>query len=248
MKDNHIKVIVCCYNVENWIAANINSIKNQTHKNFHCIIVDAKSSDKTVSKAKELIKDDSRFEITCNEERKFALQNIFETAHDLAPNDEDIITTVDGDDWLYDNKSFEKVVKCYNEDPELVLTYGNYIHYPDGSNSELRAYPDEVIANKGYRDYKWLASHLRTYKYKLFKNLKREDLVATWDNKFYDMAYDMPLMYPMLEMSGGKWKFMPDILYVYNVANPWNENKVDIPAIYRVENEVRNKQRYKAVF
>jgi hypothetical protein len=55
-------------------------------------------------------------------------------------------------------------------------------------------------------------------------------------------------MYPMLEMSGGKWKFMPDILYVYNIANPLNENKVDIPAIYRVENEVRGKQKYEVVF
>ena len=248
MKDNHFKIIVCCYNVENWITANINSIKNQTHKNFHCIIVDAKSSDQTVAKAEELIKDDIRFEILQNEERKFALQNIYETAHYSDPNDEDIITTVDGDDWLIDKTALAKVNECYNQNPEIVLTYGNYVFYPEGTPSELKAYPEDVVNNHEYRKYKWLASHLRTYKFKLFKHLKREDLIASWDNKFYDMAYDMPLMYPMLEMSGGKWKFMPDVLYVYNVVNPLNENKVDIPAIYRVENEVRNKTKYKAIF
>ena len=73
-------------------------------------------------------------------------------------------------------------------------------------------------------------------------------MIASWNNEFYDMAYDMPMMYPMLEMSGGHWKFMPDILYVYNVQNPLNENKVDVPAIYRVDNEVRNKEKYKAIF
>jgi len=248
MKNNHFKIIVCCYNVENWIKANIKSIKSQTHQNFHCIVVDANSTDQTVSRAKEAIGDDSRFEILRNEERKFALQNIYETAHYSNPGEEDIITTVDGDDWLYDSESLEKVNRCYNENPEIVLTYGNYMHYPDGSNSELRAYPEHVVDNHDYRGHKWLASHLRTYKFKLFKNLKREDLIASWDGQFYDMAYDMPLMYPMLEMSGGKWKFMPDTLYVYNVVNPLNENKVDIPAIYRVENQVRAKDKYEAIF
>ena len=248
MKDHHFKIIVCGYNVEKYIAANIKSIQNQTHTNFHCIIVDAKSTDNTVAKAQELIAGDSRFEIVCNEERKFALQNIFEAAHYSNPDDEDVVTTVDGDDWLYDEDALAKVNQCYNEDTELVLTYGNYIHYPDGSNSELRAYPQEIIETQNYRGYKWLASHLRTYKFKLFKHLKREDLISTWNDQFYDMAYDMPMMYPMLEMSGGHWKFMPDILYVYNVQNPLNENKVDVPAIYRVDNEVRNKEKYKAIF
>ena len=78
--------------------------------------------------------------------------------------------------------------------------------------------------------------------------IRREDLIASWNNEFYDMAYDMPMMFPMLEMSGGNWKFMSDPLYVYNVQNPLNENKVDVPAIYRVDNEVRNKEKYKAIF
>jgi glycosyltransferase involved in cell wall biosynthesis len=248
MKNHHFKIIVCCYNVEKWITANIKSIKKQTHENFHCIIVDAVSSDKTVEKARELIKGDARFEVVCNEKRKFALQNIYEMAHYSKPDDEDIITTVDGDDWLADETALEKVNKCYNENEEIVLTYGNYIFYPEGSQSELRAYPEDIIENADYRKYKWLASHLRTYKYKLFKNIKKDDLIASWNEKFYDMAYDMPLMYPMLEMSAGKWKFMSDILYTYNVVNPLNENKVDIPAIYRVENEVRNKKKYEPLF
>ena len=248
MKNNHFKIIVCGYNVENWITANIKSIKDQTHTNFHCIIVDAASTDKTALVAEKLIGDDTRFEIIRKEERNFALQNIYESVHYSVPDDEDIITTVDGDDWLYNDTVLEKVNKCYNESPEIVLTYGNHINYPYGEQSELRAYPQHVIENHNYRGYKWLASHLRTYKFKLFKNLKREDLIASWDGKFYDMAYDMPLMYPMLEMSGGKWKFVPDILYVYNVQNPLNENKVSIPAIYRVENEVRAKEKYQVIF
>jgi len=248
MKDHHFKIIVCGYNVEKYIAANIKSIQNQTHTNFHCIIVDAKSTDNTVAKARELIAGDLRFEIICNEKRQFALQNIFESVHDSNPDDEDIVTTVDGDDWLADEHALATVNRYYNNDPELLLTYGNFIRYPDGSSSNLRAYPQEVIDTQNYRKYEWLATHLRTYKFKLFKHLKRKDLIASWNGQFYDMAYDMPLMYPMLEMSGGKWKFTPEILYVYNIQNPLSENKVDIPAIYRVDNEVRNKEKYKEIF
>jgi len=248
MKDHHFKIIVCCYNVEKWISTNIKSIKKQTHENFHCIIVDAASSDETVSKAEELIKDDPRFEIICNDKRKFALQNIYESVHNSSPDNDDIITTVDGDDWLYNEKSLETVNQFYNDNPEILLTYGNYIFYPEGRISQLESYPQEIIDKSDYRKHKWLASHLRTYKFELFKNIKKEDFIASWDGEYYDMAYDMPLMFPMLEMSGGKWRFMPDILYVYNVQNPLNENKVDIPAIYRVENEVRNKKKYEAIF
>jgi len=248
MKNYHFKIIVCCYNVEKWIATNIKSIKKQTHDNFHCIIVDAASSDKTVVKAKQLIEDDDRFEIIVNDERKFALQNIYESVHYSNASDEDIITTVDGDDWLYNEKALEIVNKFYNDNPEILLTYGNYVFYPDGRDSELKAYPPDITASRNYRKYKWLASHLRTYKFKLFKHLKKEDLIASWSGKFYDMAYDMPLMYPMLEMCGDRWKFMPDILYVYNIYNPLNENKVNIPAIERVDNEVRNKKKYEVIF
>ena len=45
MKNSLISVIVTCYNRENTIKECLESIKNQTYKNFECIIVDDGSTD-----------------------------------------------------------------------------------------------------------------------------------------------------------------------------------------------------------
>ena len=75
---NHFKIIVPMYNVEQWIEKNINSIKSQGYEEFQCILIDDISTDNTVSRVKELVKDDDRFVLHVNTEKKFALQNIYE--------------------------------------------------------------------------------------------------------------------------------------------------------------------------
>ena len=50
-----------------------------------------------------------RFNLILNKEKKFALKNIYEGIKLLNPSDEDIIITIDGDDWLYDSTVFDKV-------------------------------------------------------------------------------------------------------------------------------------------
>lgn len=246
-KNNSFRIIVCCYNVEKWICKTINSIKSQKYKNFICTIVDANSTDNTVKEAYIEIANDKRFEILINKERKFPLQNQFETIKNLNLEDDDIIVNVDGDDWFYDENSLNKINEVYSEFPDTLLTYGNFILYPDNTISQLREYPQEIIDNNLYRKYNWLASHLRTFKYKLFKNLSQEYLLSK-NGKYFEKAGDLALMFPLLEMSGGKIKFVPDILYVYNVQNPLNENKVDVSMILSCEEEIRSKQSCNPIF
>jgi len=246
--ENHFKIIVCCYNTEDWISKTIRSIKHQQHKNFECFIVDAASTDNTLGEIKQTISKDSRFHIIENKERKPPLQNQFETLSSINVHDEDVIVNIDGDDWLYNSEALSIVNEEYSKNKNLLLTHGNFILYPHGNKSELESYPQNIIDNNDYRKYKWLASHLRTFKYKLFKNLKKEELLSSWDNKYYEKAGDLALMFPLLEMSGGNIKFISDILYVYNIDNPLNENKENINLINKVEMELRNKEKKKPIF
>jgi hypothetical protein len=52
----------------------------------------------------------------------------------------------------------------------------------------------------------------------------------------------------MIEMSGKeKFKFINDILYVYNESNPINDHKVDIRLTIELANKIRNKKPYNKI-
>ena len=67
--EKHFKLITPVYNAEKWVGLCIQSVKDQSHKNFTQIIVDDCSTDGTVSDAKDAIGDDPRFVIIERKEK-----------------------------------------------------------------------------------------------------------------------------------------------------------------------------------
>jgi hypothetical protein len=51
-------------------------------------------------------------------------------------------------------------------------------------------------------------------------------------------------MFPMLEMSGHRAKFISEVLYIYNAANPINDCKVDRQLQRSLETAIRMQKRY----
>lgn len=238
-------ITVPFYNVEKYIERCINSIKNQTYKNFICVLTDDNSSDKTLNIAKHIASYDQRFVIISNEQRKDVMENTINAIKIVKPHDEDIIITIDGDDWLAHEKVFEKIAKKYQE-KDILLTYGNYKIFPSEKIGHCSAYPKYVIENNLYRKDKWRASHLRTFKYKLWKNIKEEDLKHP-DGSWMFPCADQTYMLPMLEMSGGKFHFFSEVLYVYNRETSLNADKVK--GLKQLENEkiTRSREPYKKI-
>lgn len=62
-----ISIIIPVFNVEKYIEKSLISIKNQTFKEFECIIVDDGSQDKSINIAKKVINNDKRFFIVSKE-------------------------------------------------------------------------------------------------------------------------------------------------------------------------------------
>ena len=146
------------------------------------------------------------------------------------PQDDDIIVTLDGDDWLAHDQVFNILNRTYDT-TKCWMTYGSYVEYPSGQQGiEASAYPPEELANKdfNFRKAKWRASHLRTFKYGLWKKIKYEDFLD-WNGEFYKTSIDKAFMYPMIEMARERSQFISDILYVYNFHNPLNVHKVRRP-------------------
>ena len=247
---NKFKIVVPMYNVEKWVKNTINTIKKQSYRNFECVIIDDISTDSSYSVVKELIKDDDRFELIKNTEKKFALRNIYEGIEHLKPDVNDIVVTVDGDDWLYNYNVLEKVNQVYMQN-NCFITYGISVYLDDLKKGLVmpngsEPFPPQVVANSLFRDYRWVSSHLRTFKYGLWNKIKREDLLDE-DGQFFRMAWDLAFMFPMLEMAQERHRFISDILYVYNNDNPINDHKVDTPLQLRTDHYIRRKERYSRI-
>jgi len=144
-----------------------------------------------------------------------ALENFLAAASDVPPDD--VILMLDGDDWLAHDHVLEVVARAY-DDPTVWLTHGSF-RFADGRPGFTEAYP-----SANYRKEPWLATHLKTYRAGLLRSLTSRDL-CTSDGKYRDVAWDMSLMFPLLELSGPEHiRHIPDVLYVYNFASSFEHN------------------------
>jgi hypothetical protein len=87
-------------------------------------------------------------------------------------------------------------------------------------------------------------SHIRTWRAFLWRKIKEEDLKDE-NGEYWKVTGDLAFMFPMLEMSGEKhYRFIEDIMYVYNEQNPLNDHKVDLTMVNNLANKIRNKKSY----
>lgn len=103
MKDDiKVSAIIPAYNVENYLKVCIESILNQTLKEFEIIIVDDGSTDRTPEILEEYAQKDSRIKvITQTNQKQGAARN---RGLEIAKGE--YITFIDADDWV-DNNYFE---------------------------------------------------------------------------------------------------------------------------------------------
>ena len=238
--------IIPGYNVSDWITKCITSIQKQDYKNYSVTYIDDLSTDKSSDIYKNLTRKQNNFKIIVNENKNYALKNISEAIQLLKADDDDIIIVLDADDWLSSPQVLSYLNTFYQEN-KCLMTYGSYMYYPFGDPGiEPSDYPAEVVKNNAYREDKWRATHLRTFKKKLWDKINQEDFVDM-DGQYYKMAYDQAMMLPMLEMSRERAMYVPEILHVYNRANALNVDKLKQKQQYQTMLRIRNKNKYKRV-
>ena len=241
--DTHFKIIVPAFNAEKWTKTLIKSIKSQQYDNFECFIGDDMSTDRTIKKFEKHISGDDRFTIVQNTEKKYALKNIYDLIKLSNPSPDDVIVILDGDDWLTTRHVLSSLDRRYTS-TSCHITYGSFVECPLGEiGKEASQYPPEVINTNTFRSDKWRASHLKTFKYSLWKKVNVEDLKDS-TGSFYEMSYDQAMMLPMLEMAGEKALYIPEALCVYNTINPLAVNKTRAEKQHKLMLEIRAKKPY----
>lgn len=243
---NHISIVISTRNSVNYVAKCLESAISQDYSDYEIIFLDAKSNDGTYEKAKEFETKFSNIKVLQNEVRKYQGENI-RIGTEMSP-EKSIIITLDGDDWFPHSNVLSKINSIYNE-TGCWMTYGTYVEYPHRDVSMYyHEYPLDVRVNKTFRQHRWLASHLRTFRRELFLKINPEDMKDPTTNDYVSMAPDLSFQFPMLEMCGvDKSKYISDILYVYNRENPMNESKINQDEINRIEQMLRSKKPYETV-
>jgi len=236
-------VIIPSYNAEKWLPRCIETVKKQDYNNYRVVIIDDCSTDNSNSVIRKEIENDDKFSLVVTDKNGGALNSAAIGIEYANPEDEEVIVILDGDDWFSRKDVLSILDKVYSNN-DCLMTYGSYVEYPSKIRGKFsRQLPDHIIKNKTFRSIPWMTSHIRTFKYKLWKSVRREDILDS-NGQIYRMAGDMPVMFPMLEMAEERSFFIKDLLYIYNRTNPLNEDKVNHELQLSIEGEVRKKPIY----
>lgn len=180
-------------------------------------------------------------------ERVTALPNWIDATLEFCKTD-DILVSLDGDDWLLNKKVFSYINEMYEQNNIWVM-YGGCVwtdgrKFTNGSSCCSLPYLEDDFNHLRKTAFK--VSMMRTYKGGLFHKIKELDseLSSFKDSsgKFYESACDVALMYPILEMAGfERVKHNTKSIYVYNRENVINDDKVDQQKQWSVHSEILKK-------
>lgn len=242
-KQRHFVVVVPTYNNDRYFQRNFDSIINQDYENYEVIIIDDASTDNTYANLHQVIEAgnfQNKVTLMRNEVNRGALHNIYSMIQKC--KNESIVVLCDGDDWL-GHLEVLKDLNLYYENEDVWVTYGQFTRYPSGRKGQCTPVSRAFLQSGRFRMQQgWVYSHLRTFYAGLAKRIKLIDLLL--GQSFYRVGGDLPLMYPILEMSRTHTYFTPDISYVYNQENPLNDYKLRLKEQENVEKVVRKKPIY----
>jgi glycosyltransferase involved in cell wall biosynthesis len=247
MVQNIFRVIVTVYNAEKWIYKCLQSIKLQTYQIFYIYIVNDGSTDNTGKEIQRFIDESVGFGITYINEKTNSGSGLLSMIkcwkcfrHESEDN---IMMTVDGDDWLADNTVLEKLNQIY-QDRNVWLTYGNM----EASNKTFSGILNETDPTTIRKNFvSWDLSHLRSFRLGLFNKVKKADMKST-DGKYYSYANDISFMVPMGEMATKEHcRYIKDILYIYNNENPLSDMYTNPVLQHQKAIEILAKEPYKSI-
>jgi len=213
--------IIPMYNAAQHVKSLVSSIKEQTNKNWQAIIIDDMSDDDSIFMANMHTGSDRRFTIIKNEEKKWALKNVVESARKY--QDEDVIIAVlDADDSLCNENTVELLLKNYDDDTDTVWT----AHTWDINGMNIsKAIPVDINPYQ----FPWCTSHLKTFRSSMLSKITDnnfKDVSGSWFKRGYDQALYLPMLY-----LSRKRKFVDEVCYLYRInsssikVRDWNEKQ-----------------------
>lgn len=197
------------------------SLLSQTHQEWVAFFRDDMSEDGGLDE----IPKDSRITHQTSESRLGGLGNVHRGIVENGLLSDDVVCVLDGDDYLTRPDALEIVARLYSE-RDCLLSYGQYS--TNGSPGHCRAYSRNDFDR--IREIDFVASHMKTFRHSLYMEAMRQDpeclRYLDSDGNLFDMAWDIALMTPLLEVAGfDRVAFNKEVIYNYRLHS-MNEHQV----------------------
>jgi alpha(1,3/1,4) fucosyltransferase len=231
-------IVIPSQNNKEWYEKNLDSVFSQNYKNYRVVYIADAPTDNTDQLVEKYVAEkhqESRFTLLKNKERKGMLACMCQAI--FACRKEEIIVDLEGCDWLAHEDALSYLNSVY-ADPDVWMTYGQFIYYPSFSKGFAKPIPAKTIEKNDLRNLKSCITHLRTFYAALFQQIDKEDLLI--EGRFFPEAGDLAYLIPMLEMSGEHVRFIPDVLYVFNYTFHRLENNLTA----EMDRMIRSKNKY----
>jgi len=137
-------IITCTYNSEKFLKENINSVKNQTFKDYEHIFIDGYSSDKTIKIIKKYQKENKNVKLF-----QFKPKGISDAMNKgIIKSEGEIIHILHSDDYYVDNNVLETVNQVFLENPKVKCVYGRVKFLEVITNKTIKITPRLKIFEK----------------------------------------------------------------------------------------------------
>lgn len=130
--------------------------------------------------------------------------------------DSAIVIELNGDDWLPDNRVLDFFNTVYADDATW-MTY-NTLRINNGPPvAWARKFSRRIVENNFFRDQReWGASHLHTFRKKLFDHIDAQTFIDPETGDYWECADDQALYLSLLELAGSHSRHIYRITCVYN--------------------------------
>ena len=248
-----VSIIVNCYNGDKYLLKALNSIVNQTYKNWEVIFWDVSIS----KKSKEI------FDSFKEERFKYFFSNKKKLYHSrneaIKQSKGEIIAFLDCDDWWVENK-LEKQVPVFKDD-SISLVYSNYFSYFEKSKKILAINKKKIYS--GYIQNKLLKS----YHIGILTTLIRKkifDKLSGYNNDFHicgDFEFNIrlshnnkiigfkePLAYYRVHQENISKNLSKEIEELENCLNIFKKQKIKDEDLNQFNNFIIYKKFYKSIY
>lgn len=131
-----ISIITPTFNSEKDIGKCVQSIINQTYKNFEHIIIDNLSTDRTLDKLKNIYSTNKLLSnLRIISEKDYGISDAFNKGIKAASGG--IVGILNSDDYYFSNDIFDNIISCFRN-PKILFIHGNILFQDDLYGTNIR--------------------------------------------------------------------------------------------------------------
>lgn len=209
-----VSVIIPCFNYAHFLPEALESILNQTYKNWECIVVNDGSTDDTRKVTQSYTKKDERFKYFYQSNKGVSVAR----NRGIKKCRGKYIQLLDADDFIAPEK-IKNQLKCFNANPSIDIVYSEYQCFNNEDRSKTWIYSRVHLEKDSLKDFAkyWekglsIPIHCFLYKKTCF------DKWGLFDESFLPSQEDWD-SHLIFAAAGAKYMFLSGVTAFYRVTD-----------------------------